>query len=96
MVLFYICIVLDCLSTVQADDSDAKREREREREMGLGLGDLQGQESSMRQPTRGVSNDSSESNSLGLEGIEIPGSMAPDCDPEAMIQEHEHDHDHNQ
>ena len=60
--------------------------------MGLGLGDLQ--EPSLRQPTRGVSNDSSESNSLGLEGIEIPGSMAPDCDPEAMIQDH--DHDHNQ
>lgn len=40
----------------------------------------------IRQPTRGTSgSDSSEPNSLGLEGVETPGSMAPDCDPDATV-----------
>lgn len=76
-------------TTVQAvaDGSDEKREQEREREMGLGLGNLD--DPAPRQPNRGVSSDPSESNSLGLQGVEIPSSMAPDCDPEAMVQDHD-------
>lgn len=64
------------------------------RDLGLGLGDLRHSGPvpgpvpalALRQPTRGTSgSDSSESNSLGLEGVEIPGSMAPDCDPDTTV-----------
>jgi hypothetical protein len=57
------------------------------RDLGLGLGLQAG---TSRPPAHRMltTSDSSEPNSLGLEGVDpTSGSMAPDCDPEAMVQD---------